>query len=168
MSIAVLRLEFPGVQRFDHILDLRLQIGNEEGEAQVAERPPDIRGDQVQHLLRRRREQPDPQVAIMPRYRLHLGPGVATLGAGVSAGHYTVPASPFASDPISEQSYAMWANAETGYEMTWRSGMFVRAYFGGSKVIAHGAVTDGRGNHFAMSSDTSALPYTGIMFGYAF
>ena len=109
--------------------------------------------------------QPDPQLAIMPRYREHAGPGVFTLGAGLSGGRYTVLGSPFSDYAVLQQSYALWANAEVGYEVVSRAGVFARVYAGGGKIIAHRMIDTTDSSRMLLDS---ALPYAGVPHGYAF
>jgi len=112
---------------------------------------------------------PDPQAAIMPRFRYALGPTVLTAGVGLSGGRYTTYLSPFASTPghaIDEVTNALWANGEAGVEYHLH-GMFARAYLGAGKVIAHSEIKhyDGGTN---MNLVDDALPYVGLTVGHTF
>lgn len=60
--LAVLDLAFPGARRVDHIGQQRLQLGKAEVELDVAERPADVGGDEVEELSRPRCEAPDAEV----------------------------------------------------------------------------------------------------------
>ncbi|HTL84011.1 MAG TPA: hypothetical protein VL856_02430 [Acidimicrobiia bacterium] len=113
---------------------------------------------------------PDPQLAIMPRFRIPVGSFTFTLGAGLSGGPYTVASSPFADGPYEEKtSAALWLNGEAGAEYFLNNGMFFGAYLGGGKVIAHARVNDPDGNatmNPLVGAD--ALPYLGLRVGHSF
>ena len=112
---------------------------------------------------------PDPQAAVMPRFRYPFGPVVATAGAGLSAGHYTVYYSPFSGSPgdwIDYETDALWANAEAGLELHLR-GFVTRAYLGYGKVIAHSEVKHGHGER-DMTLPDGSLPYLGLSLGHSF
>ena len=62
--LAVLGLVLPGRDGIDHLGHQARQVVHVEVRAEVAERPADVAADQVQDLLGRRGEPPDPQLAI--------------------------------------------------------------------------------------------------------
>jgi hypothetical protein len=110
---------------------------------------------------------PDPQAAIMPRFRLPLGPVRLGVGVGVSAGAYTVAASPFDSDAYAAKMTAsLWLNSEAGIEYSLR-GLVAGAFFGYGKIISHTKATDAHGATL-MSVPDDALPYLGLRIGHTF
>ena len=110
---------------------------------------------------------PNAQLAVMPRFRLPLGPVRITLGAGLSGGRYTVGASPFSGEPYLAKTTALWLNGELGADYELDNGLWFGAYVGAGKVIAH---TDAKDAHGAtlMSLPDSSLPSLGVRVGYSF
>ena len=110
-------------------------------------------------------------VAIRPRVPITSLVSVQAT-AGYSRGDYThFIQLDFAGAGVTEAfSEGSWVNADLGAEIRFRSGFFLRPFFGMSKLVgcSRAEHSDYYGTSIVPKKDWPVLPYMGLGLGYAF
>ena len=105
-----------------------------------------------------------PQLSIMPRLRMRMGPVTGSIGVGLSGGKFN-DISAFADDNAPKIP-TLFLNGEAGLQVGLRQGPFARLFLGVARGLAHDT-SDVRADQQAevrMELD-NVLPYVGLSVG---